>query len=170
MMRTLNAVLAAGLFLILSPIGAQPPTTPAASPSAGHAHAEHGPHGGELLEVGKEEYHVELIIDEIKKQLVVYLLDGKAKGFVAIDAPYLAVNLKIAGRPVQIKLLPMSQEIDQKGFSSRYGLVSLQLVDALHHQHSEARLALRIGKKAYTVKMEHHHDHAGHKHGPAAAK
>lgn len=170
MLRISTAVFAAGVFFIHSPIGAQSPATSVTSTSSSHVHAEHGPHGGEILEVGKDEYHMELIIDEAKKQVVVYLLDGKMKDFVAIDAAFLAANLKIAGKPVQIKILPIPQEIDQKGFSSRYGLVSPPLVDALHREHSDARLALRIGKKAYTVKLEHHHDHAAHKHGPTLVK
>jgi hypothetical protein len=168
MSRTLNAVFAVGLLVFYSPLLAQQPATLAKAQAAEHAHAEHGPHGGELLEIGKEEYHVELVIDEAKKQLVVYLMDGKVKSFVAIDAPFLAVNLKMAGKPVQVKLAPMPQEMDQKGFSSRFGIVSPPLVDALHTGHAEARLAIKIGKKAYTVKMDH--DHAGHAHGPKDAK
>lgn len=174
MLRTFVAAFAAGLFAFHSPLFAQQPIAPAPQ-VAEHAHAEHGPHGGELLEVGKEEYHLELVIDEEKKQLVVYLMDGQVKSFVALDVPHLLVNLKMAGKPVQVKLLPVPQEMDQKGFSSRYGIASPELIDALHGGHAEARLALKIGNKAYTVKIEHDHDHAGHNHaghnhGPATAK
>lgn len=168
MFCTFVAAFAAGVLVFQSPVFAQQPLAPAAP--AVHEHAEHGPHGGELLEVGKEEFHVELIIDEAKKQLVVYLMDGAAKAFVAIDAPFLAVNLKMAGKPVQVKLKPAPQEVDQQGFSSRYGIASPELVDALHAGHADAKLALKIGNKAYTVKIEHDHDHAGHNHGPAVSK
>ncbi len=150
----------------------QPPNTqaPFSQPKAngggnqGHDHAEHGPHEGELIEVGKEEYHIELCIDENKKQIVVYLLDKQVKSYVAIDAPFLSVNLKMKGKPVQAKLKPMPQEVDSKGFASSYGLVSPELVDALHDDTSEAKLALKIGNKPYTVKLSHDHDHAGHDH------
>lgn len=30
-------------------------------PHAGHAHPSHGPHGGDLIELGNEEYHAELV-------------------------------------------------------------------------------------------------------------
>ena len=173
MLRTFVAAFAAGVLIFQSPVFAQQPLAPA-GPTV-HEHAEHGPHGGELLEVGKEEYHVEIIIDEEKKQLVVYLMDGQVKTFVALDTPFLAVNLKMAGKPVQVKLMPVPQEVDQKGFSSRFGTASPALVDALHTGHVDAKLALKIGNKAYTVKLEHSHDHAGHSHaghdhGPAVSK
>ncbi len=91
-------------------------------------------------------------------------MDKQVKDFVALDVPFLTVNLKMAGKPVQMKLLPLPQEEDSKGFSSRYGLVSPPLVAALHGGHADARLALKIGNKAYSVKLTCDHDHAGHKH------
>jgi hypothetical protein len=175
MMRIFLITFAAGLCISHSPLSGQQSIDPNPASVRDHAHPEHGPHGGELLEVGKEEYHVELIIDEGKKQLIVYLMDGKVKDFVALDVSFLAVNLKISGKPVQLKLLPVPQETDPKGFASRFGIASPQLVDALHGGHADARLALKIGGKAYTVKLEHDHDHtghnhAGHQHGPRIAK
>tara|TARA_R110002072_G_scaffold302999_3_gene491111 strand:- start:40567 stop:41241 length:675 start_codon:yes stop_codon:yes gene_type:complete len=34
---------------------------PDQDPHAGHAHPTHGPHGGDLIELGNEEYHAELV-------------------------------------------------------------------------------------------------------------
>ncbi len=137
---------------------------PAATADHPHSHGTHGPHQGELLEVGKGEYHVEMCIHEVKKHFVVYLFDKNVKSYVALNSPNLVLNLKDGGKPVQFKLLPMPQEIDQSGFSSRFGLSSAGLVDALHAAHADARLALRIGNKSYSVKIVHDHDHAGHDH------
>ena len=170
MLRTFVAAFAVSLFSFSAPVFGQQPVAPSAPLAQSHAHPEHGPHGGELLEVGKEEFHLELIIEEKKKELVVYLLDGQAKNFVAIDAPFLVVNLKMAGKPVQVKLLPVAQDIDKKGFSSRFGIAHPPMLDALHGGHADARLALKIGNKAYAVKIVHNHDHAGHNHGPATVK
>ncbi len=147
---------------------AQQPSAPVAGQV--HNHAVHGPHGGDLLEIGKEEFHAELVIDETKKQLAIFLMDSKVKDFVALDATFLAVNLKMAGKPVQIKLKPMPQEIDKPGFASRFGITSKELLDALHGGHADAKLALKIGSKSYTVKLVHDHDHAGHNHAPAVKK
>jgi hypothetical protein len=132
----------------------------------GHDHEEHGPHDGELLEVGKGEYHVELCVDDKKNEVVVYLMDKEAKGYIAIDLPFIAVNTKVQGKPVQFKLKAMPQEVDKKGFSSRFALASPELVASIHDKESEARLALKLADKSYNVKLAHDHDHAheGHDH------
>ncbi|MEQ1825593.1 MAG: hypothetical protein ABL921_06585 [Pirellula sp.] len=141
---------------------AQSPTPVAVE--KGHDHAQHGPHHGELLEVGREEYHVEIVIDEIKKQFVVYLLDKEVKSYVAIDASFVAMNLLIKAKPMQIKLKAAPQQADQKGFSSCFGGIHPELIDALHDPKAEPKLALKIGNKSYSVKIVHRHDHSGHDH------
>ncbi len=128
------------------------------------AHATHGPHGGELLEIGKEEFHAEIVIDEVKKQLVVYLLEADAKTSLAIEEPHLMVNLVLAGKPMQIKLKAIPQQSDAVGQASCFGAVSVELVDALHSAKADPKLATRIRKKAYVTKIVHKHDHAGHNH------
>lgn len=127
-------------------------------------HEAHGPHNGELLEVGKEEYHVELCVNDEKKQVVVFLLDSKVKSYVALTVPFVAVNAKVKGKPVQFKLKAMPQKDDKPGTASAFGLEGADLVDAIHDESSEAKLALKIADKAYTVKLKHDHDHAGHDH------
>lgn len=179
MLRTWATSFVVGCFLLTASVSGQQKAVPPTVPTGDHAehdHAAHGPHDGELLEVGKEEFHVELIVDEAKKQMVVYLLDKEVKTYVAIDSPFVAVNLLVNGKPAQVKLKPMPQETDQKGFSSCFGIASPELIDALHAPKADAKLALKIGKKAYSVPIihEHDHDHAGHEghdHAkPAAAK
>lgn len=176
MLRTLATSFFVGLFLFHSSASAQQKAVPPAADHAEHDHAAHGPHEGELLEVGKEEFHVELIVDEAKKQMVIFLLDKEVKTYVAIDTPFVAVNLLVNGKPAQVKLKPIPQETDQKGFASSFGITSPELIDALHAPKAEAKLALKIGKKAYSVPIVHAHDHAGHDHEghdhakPGAAK
>lgn len=143
--------------------------TTIASSVAKHDHPTHGPHQGELLEIGKEEFHAELVIDESKKQMVIYLLEKDAKSSTAIDAPFLAVNFMLAGKPVQVKLKSMRQDVDPKGLSSCFGAVSPEMIDALHSPKSDLRLAVRIHNKAYVTKIIHQHDHAGHYHAQQPA-
>lgn len=133
----------------------------------GHDHAAHGPHDGELLEVGKEEYHVELCVKEEKNQVVVFLLDNKAKSYVSLNVPFIAINAKVKGKPVQFKLKAMPQETDKQGTASAFGLVGSELVSAIHDESSDARLAFKIADKPYSVKLKHEHaghDHEGHDH------
>ena len=48
---------------------------------AKHDHPSAGPHGGPFAEweKGEDEYHVEFIVDQPNKQVILYLLDDKAK-------------------------------------------------------------------------------------------
>ena len=169
MLRSCIVTFVAGVFLFNASVFGQQTVPGAAPPAKEHDHAEHGPHNGDLVEIGKEEYHAEIVVDEGKKQIVVYLLDKEVKGYIAIDSPFVAVNLLISGKPVQVKLKAAPQPVDQKGFSSCFGAVSPELVDALHNPKAEPKLALKIRNKSYSVKIAHDHDHAGHDH-PAPAK
>ena len=149
------------LFAIQSDVGAQSPR-PTASPKV--AHASHGPHDGELLEIGNEEFHAEVVVDETKKLFAIYLLDSQAKSFVGLDVPFLTINMKIANKPVQFKLKAAPQLTDKAGFSSFFQLASPELMNGLHTKGSDPKLSLKIGNKSYIVKIMHEHDHSGHNH------
>ena len=116
------------------------------------------------VEIGKEEFHAELVVNESKKQMVIYLLDKDAKSFIAIEAPFLAANFMLAGKPVQVQLKSIPQDFDQNGMSSCFGAVSPELIDALHAAKSDPKLAVRIRNKSYVTKIIHKHDHSGHNH------
>ena len=168
MSRTLLALALAVQFT--APLAAQQTKAPAtgkltstAHDHAGHNHAAHnhdskGPNKGDLLEIGRGEYHGELVIDEESKQVVVYLLDGSLKNYVAIDAAFVTVNFKSGTQPAQVKLLPVPQDVDAKGSSSRFGLISPELFEALHDAKADAKISLRIGKKNYVSKLSHSHE------------
>ena len=141
----------------------------ASSKSVAHVHPTQGPHHGELLEIGKEEYHAELLVDEGKKQVLIYLLEKDAKSSVAIDAPFVMINFLAAGKPVQIELKSMPQEADPKGSSSCFGAINPELMTALHAAKPEPKLSVRIRNKAYVVKIVHKHDHSGHNHAQQPA-
>jgi hypothetical protein len=151
----------------VSGLQAQQTSTP--KDAAKHAHPEHGPHHGELLELGNEEFHAELVVDEAKKQMVIYLLEKDAKTSVAIEAPFLAVNMLLAGKPMQIQLKAIPQATDSKGQSSCFGAVSADLFNAMHSPKADPKLAVRIRNKSYVTKIVHSHDHSGHNHAQQPA-
>jgi hypothetical protein len=64
-----------------------------------HAHPTEGPHHGALIELGREDYHAELVHDDATNTVTIYMLDGAAKDAVAIDAKQLTVNLLVGGKP-----------------------------------------------------------------------
>ena len=116
----------------------------------GHEHPSEGPHGGDLIELGNEEYHAELIhphdhdddahahkdgdheegheehgdhegdADHNHVGITVFILDGSAKKTVAIDATEITLNLTHDGQPEQFKLAALPTEDDPEGKSSRF--------------------------------------------------
>ncbi len=164
MLRSFCVSIVAVAILLGAPVLGQQAVPGSVASNKKHVHAEHGPHQGQIVEIGKEEYHAEIVVDESKKQLMVFLLDKDVKGYVAIDAPFIAVNLLINGKPLQIKLKAKPQAVDQKGLSSCFGDVSPELIDALHNSKSDPKLTLKIRNKSYAIKIPNHHDHAGHDH------
>lgn len=139
-----------------------------------HAHASTGPHGGPVIELGKEDYHAELVHDDAAGTVTIYILDHEAKEAVAIDAKELRINLKHDGKGEQFKLAASPQEGDEGEKSSRFVSDDKHLGDDLDHEGTEARLVVEIDGKSYTGKIEHKHDHehdhdhdheeGGHKH------
>jgi hypothetical protein len=141
-----------GLLIVGSTFAAEP------------AHPDKGPRGGALVELGQEEYHAEVLLEEKLGRLTLYILDGAAKANVPIEAREVLVNLKHAGKPQQFKLPAVALKDDPPGQSSRFELVSQPLAHALHHKGHQARVALKIQGKSYSGRLslnhDRHHDHA----------
>ena len=133
--------------------------TLAAPPAEKHAHPEKGPHGGPLLELGDEEYHIEVKIDEKANTLTLYLLDAAAKAAVPTEAKEAVINLKHAGKPEQFKLPAVRLKTDPTGMASSFQLKDDELIHDLHHKNNDARLSLKIKGKSYTAKFDLKHDH-----------
>ncbi len=169
MLRSLSVFAVVGVFLANVHVSnAQVQQKQAAT--KGHvAHPAHGPHGGELLEIGKDEFHAELVVDEVKKQMVIYLLEADAKSSLVIGEPHLMVNLVLAGKPMQIQLKAIPLEAEPKGSSSCFGAISKELFDALHSTKADPKLVARIRNKSYVTKIVHKHDHSGHNHAQKPA-
>ena len=68
----------------------------------GHAHPSEGPHHGELIELGNEEYHAELLHTDT--ELTIYMLDGAATQPVPIEATALTINMTHNEVPKQFSL------------------------------------------------------------------
>ena len=128
-------------------------------------HATEGPHHGHLIELGKDEFHAELALDEATHTVTIYLLDSTAKQAVPIEAQELVVNAMVAGKPKQFKLpaKPLEGE-DPK--SSRFEASDEEMCDALCEQpDAKGRLNVTINGKAFVGEIEHvAHDEKEHDH------
>ena len=101
-----------------------PPTAAhSGAESHGDAHPTEGPHQGQLIELGREEYHAELTHDDEVKKVTVYLLDKAGKTAVTSVDAELALNRVVEGKPLQAKLVAEPQEGDIYVQSSRYAIV-----------------------------------------------
>lgn len=136
---------------------------------AGHDHAEgahpqHGPHNGELVELGKEAFHLEIVHGE--GAVAFYVLDGAAIEPVAIPASTLTVGLKHEGQVKRFDLDADPQASDPEGSTSRFTSTVPEFEQWLDAE-AEGAVTVQIEGKSFTGNIKHDHaghDHAGHDH------
>lgn len=158
---SLPALLA--LALLVSGCGSNNPAPPKAG-GATHDHPTEGPHKGHLIELGSEEFHAELTHDDATKTITVYLLGSDAKTAAFSSDAEIALNLVVAGEPLQAKLTAAPQEGEAADKCSRYTLVDEKVLEALENPKTTGRLNVTIAGKSYSGSLElgehgHAHDH-----------
>jgi hypothetical protein len=126
-----------------------------------HAHPEHGPHGGDLVELGKEAFHAELVHGE--GGIAMYVLDGSAAKQVAIASEKLVVSLKHDGQVATFDLAADPDANDPAEQASRFTSTDAKLDEWLDAG-AEGAVVIEIEGKSYTGKIAHDHDHSGHDH------
>lgn len=124
-----------------------------------HAHPTYGPHDGDLVELGNEEYHAEVVHGEADGSVTVYVLNGEATEQVSIDATEVTINAKHDGSPEQFQLLASPDVNDPEGKSSRFVSHDPDLATRLDDPEADPRLVLSINGKSYRGKVTHDHDH-----------
>lgn len=127
----------------------------------GHSHPEHGPHGGELVELGKEAFHAELV--HSAGGISMYILDGSATKAVPIPSEKLVVSLKHDGQVQSFDLPADPDANDPSGQSSRFTSADAKLDEWLDAG-AEGAVVINIEDKSYTGNISHDHDHEGHSH------
>ncbi|MBI1247680.1 hypothetical protein GC197_07495 [bacterium] len=129
----------------------------------GHDHDDHesGPHGGHLIELGDEEYHLEWSHDDETKALTFYVLGSDAKADVPIKADSITVNVTVEGasKPFEVPAVRKEGEMTTAKFETK----DPDLFALLEDENVKAAAILEIEGKPYEGAIEHHHDH-GHAH------
>lgn len=132
-----------------------------------HDHGHTGPHHGDLVELGDDEYHAEVV--HAQDEVAVYLLGPDAKTSVPIEATELVVNLVRDGKPEQLKLTASPDKSDPPGKASKFVSQDADLAQHLDEKGAHARLSVTIAGKNFSGRIEHDHgrghDH-DHAHGP----
>jgi len=151
-----------------SPSSNQDPSEVSGSPAAtsgghdhdddhsGHGHEdEHqGPHGGHVIELGRNhEYHAELVEDEEAGTVIVYLLDKDLKE-LPIDQSSIVMNLTVDG---QAKTFELASADANGGKTARFDATGRSLFEALHEHEATGKLQVSINGTPYSGAVEHHH-------------
>jgi hypothetical protein len=131
-----------------------------------HAHPEHGPHGGELIELGKEAFHGELVRGQ--GGIAIFVLDSSATKPVPIASEKLTVSLKHEGQVKTFDLAANPDTNDPADMTSRFTSSDPQLGQWMDAG-AEGAVVIQIEGKSFTGKISHDHDHdhgdhAGHNH------
>lgn len=85
--------LAVGLFA-----GCERQPSHAPQQTSEHKHEHKPPHHGTPIVLGKEEYHVELVLDAAAGRLQAYIMDGELENFVRLPAQSFEVAARLAGK------------------------------------------------------------------------
>lgn len=70
-----------------------------------HQHEHHALHGGTVVVLGKEIYHLELVRDAATGTLTAYVLDGEMEKFIRIPAPSIEIETMVAGASRKLVLV-----------------------------------------------------------------
>jgi hypothetical protein len=132
----LATILALGL--LGAGCGKEPPP---AAPAHGHPPA---PHGGEVLDLGADEYHLELIHDHDGGNVTVYVLGKDLKTPVAVEAP----TINLTKGPVQFTLTAVNPGADGKADTWKGGH------EGLRTDPWDGRIRVKIGDKVFQSPLE----------------
>lgn len=133
---------------------------PAGTAAHAHAHPTEGPHHGSLIELGREDYHAELVHDDTTDTVTIYILDAAAAKAVPITAKQLMLNVRAAGAAQQFPLAAQPQSTDPAGSSSAFAATDQQLCALLDTKGSSGRLSVEIAGKRYVGRVGGHtHPH-----------
>ena len=139
---------------------------------SGHGHGHHGPNGGEIVEVGNEEFHAEVVVDEGTHRIDVFVLGSDAKTAKPIDASEISLSFKHGDEVEYFKLTAAAIDGEPEGQSSKFTLTSEELFEELHEHSEGATLSFTAGGESLSGTVTHTHDHGddhgddhGHAHG-----
>ncbi len=160
--RFLVGLVGLGTCMLLLGCGVEPADTSSSNntPSDAahdHDHTALGPHGGDLIVLGEEEYHAELTHDEASHTVAVYLLDAAAKEVVSSGPAEITLQIFEDGDFAD-------HALRASGDDGTFAVVDESLCDILlHSEDVKGRVHATIAGKEYVGIIEHAaHDHDGH--------
>jgi len=128
----------------------------------GHSHANEGPHGGHILGLGNEEYHLEWLHNESGK-LTFYLLDATAKEDVSTTAKSISIETVVKDETTTVAVNSTTPDAESHNRFEVIDPVLLQRLELVGHGVT-AKATVSIEDKEYTGEFEHHDHGHGHSH------
>ncbi len=151
--------------LFVTGCGGGNPAPPKANGDAGghtHSHAAHGPHRGQVLGLGDEEYHAEFVLDEASGKVTVYLLDKdiKVNPAAASAQETITIEAKSGEATKTYELAAVGRTTGDMPTAQQFELVDKELHGPI--ETNLATLKVTIGGKEFVQKINfegHGHDH-----------
>jgi hypothetical protein len=127
-----------------------------------HSHAAHGPHSGQVLGLGDEEYHAEFVLDEASGKVTVYLLDKdiKVNPAAASAQETITIEAKSGETTKTYELAAVNRTAGDMPTAQQFELVDKELHGPI--ETNLATLKVTIGGKEFVQKINfegHGHDH-----------
>ncbi len=132
--------------------------TDSAAPAHQHIHdqAHEGPHGGQVIELGRShQYHAEIVDSAPDQSVSVYILDGELQE-LAIDPSPVTLSLTIDG---QVRSFELASATDGKEKTSRFTTADRELFQALHEHGASGKIRVSIDGAPYVGVWQQHHHH-----------
>ena len=129
-----------------------------------HGHGHHGPNGGEIVELGNEEFHAEVVVDESTHRVDIFVLGSDAQTAKPIEATEISLSFKHGDEVEEFKLTAAPLDGEPEGQSSKFTLSSEELFEELHEHSEGATLSFTVGETTLKGTVTHSHDH-DHGHG-----
>jgi len=127
-----------------------------------HSHAENGPHGGQVMAIGDEEYHAEFVLDAESGKVTVYLLDKdiKVNPAAASAQETIVIEEKVGTETKTHELAAVDRTTGDMPTAQQFEVVAKELHGPIKTE--LATLKVTIAGKPYTQKISftgHGHDH-----------
>jgi hypothetical protein len=132
-----------------------------------HAHAEEGPHGGHLIELGRDhKHHAEIVDHDETGRVEVYLLDHDMHD-VAVKAESLSFTIQVNGETLIFELTQLDSA--EAGDKTVFESTDRELLEALENPKATGKLRVTIDGAPFVGAIQGHahgdEDHAkGHSH------
>lgn len=126
-----------------------------------HVGHEHGPNGGEVIELGDEAYHLEWDRDDKTDTVTFYLLDKDLKNVTESDAKEIKIVSKV-GEKENTYTVPHVASESETAKSWKFELADKALITALVAPEGVTnQLTISVGGKEFSATIKHDpaHDH-----------